>query len=81
MSHPDKLIAIDITSSAGGIKHDIADADMWFFSVQKCFGLPSGLGIFIANEKAITRSAQVYEVTKDTGSIHSFVTMLKRYPE
>lgn len=46
-NNPGYLIAVDATSSMAGIKLDFELADIWFASVQKCFGLPAGLGILI----------------------------------
>src|SRR5690606_7494257 len=46
-------IAVDATSSMAGIQLDFADADIWFASVQKCFGLPAGLGIMICSPQAL----------------------------
>src|SRR6185437_6177940 len=40
---PEQLIAIDATSSMGGIEIDFTVADIWLASVQKCFGMPAGL--------------------------------------
>lgn len=77
--YPDTLFAVDITSSAGWVQHHFSDADIWFFSVQKCFGLPAGLGILIVNEKALEKSQKVLEQTWDIGAIHSFPSMLKKY--
>lgn len=54
--NPDALLAIDITSCAGAVPLPIASADAWYFSVQKCFGLPSGLGILIVSERAYQKS-------------------------
>lgn len=76
--YSEKLIAVDITSSGWGIVHHIPDADMWFFSLQKCFGLPAGMAILIMNEKAIEKSQQVYAQTKDIGSVHSLHHLLLR---
>ncbi|HTF81424.1 MAG TPA: aminotransferase class V-fold PLP-dependent enzyme [Cytophagales bacterium] len=50
-THPDALIAIDATSSMAGIKLDYKHADIWFASVQKCFGLPAGLGIVLMSSR------------------------------
>lgn len=75
----DKLIAVDIVSSIGWVYPNIVDADIWFFSVQKCFWLPAWLWIMILNEKAIEKSKEVYEKTKDIGSTHSITNMLKKY--
>jgi phosphoserine aminotransferase len=55
-AYPDALIAVDVTSSLAGIELDFRLADVWFASVQKCLGLPAGLGVFICSPRAIERS-------------------------
>ena len=54
--YPKTLLAIDITSSAGAVPNAISDADIWYFSVQKGFGLPAGLAIAIVSPSAYDRS-------------------------
>lgn len=56
--YPDKMLAIDTTSSMAGIFLDFNLADIWYASVQKCFGLPAGLGILILSPKAIERAKE-----------------------
>lgn len=56
--YPEKLIAVDTTSSMAGIELDFALADIWYASVQKCFGLPAGLGLLIVGPKAIAQTQQ-----------------------
>ncbi|GAB3228646.1 alanine--glyoxylate aminotransferase family protein [Algoriphagus aestuariicola] len=53
---PEKMIAVDTTSSMGGIELDFRLADIWYASVQKCFGLPAGLGILIVSPKAVEKA-------------------------
>lgn len=53
--YPDKIIAVDTTSSMGGVKLDFHAADIWYASVQKCFGLPAGLGILLVSPDAIAK--------------------------
>jgi phosphoserine aminotransferase len=53
---PEKMIAVDTTSSMGGIELNFALADIWYASVQKCFGLPAGLGVLIVSPKAIEKT-------------------------
>jgi phosphoserine aminotransferase len=53
---PEKMIAVDTTSSMAGIEFDFLLADIWYASVQKCFGLPAGLGILILSPKAIEKT-------------------------
>lgn len=52
---PEKMIAVDTTSSMGGIELDFSLADIWYASVQKCFGLPAGLGVLILSSKAVEK--------------------------
>lgn len=56
---PDHTIAVDVTSSLAGIKLDFTAADIWLGSVQKCFGLPAGLGIMICSPTAIKRARAI----------------------
>ena len=52
-TYPDHLLAYDVTSSFGGIALPVSEGDIWFASVQKCLGLPAGLGIMICSPRAI----------------------------
>jgi phosphoserine aminotransferase len=54
--YPEKILAIDATSIMGAVEIDILQADIWLYSVQKCFGLPSGLGVFICNPRVLERA-------------------------
>lgn len=58
-AQPDTLLAVDITSIAGLRPLHIADADLWLFSVQKCFGLPAGLGLMIVSDRAVRRAEEL----------------------
>ncbi len=62
--HPlpsEKLIAIDVTSSLGGVELDWKKGDIWLASAQKCLGLPSGLGMMVCSPKAIQKAIQTNE--------------------
>ena len=56
---PEAIIAVDATSSLGGIALDFNDGDVWFASIQKCLGLPAGMAIMICSPKAIERAEQI----------------------
>lgn len=58
---PDALIAVDAVSSMAGILFDWSLADVWFASVQKCFGLPAGLAVFIYSPRALERAEAIGE--------------------
>ena len=53
--YPQNLLAVDATSSMAGIFLDFSSADIWFASVQKCFGLPAGLGLMMCSPAAMKR--------------------------
>ena len=59
--NPKHLVAVDATSSLGGIKLEIDAADIWLASVQKCFGLPAGLGLMICSPRAIKKVKAIGE--------------------
>jgi phosphoserine aminotransferase len=50
---PHALLGVDATSSMAGIELNFKSADIWFASVQKCFGLPAGLAIMVCSPQAI----------------------------
>lgn len=60
-NYPDQLIAVDATSSMGGMYLDFGMADVWFASVQKCFGLPAGMGVMVCSPSAIGRAKEIGE--------------------
>lgn len=59
--HPDVLIAVDVVSSIPVIDLDFSKIDAAYFSVQKCFGLPAGLGVWIFNERCMEKARLVRE--------------------
>lgn len=59
--NPKALIAVDATSSMAGIQLDFEKADIWFASVQKCFGLPAGLAVMTCSPKAIAKIKSLNE--------------------
>jgi phosphoserine aminotransferase len=51
--NPSSFIAVDATSSLGGQVLPMASADVWFSSVQKCLGLPSGMAVLICSKRLV----------------------------
>ena len=50
------MIAVDVTSTFGALRMDWSMADAWFGSVQKCVGLPAGLGFTILSPRAMDKA-------------------------
>jgi len=58
---PDVLFLVDAVSSMAGIRLDVdrLGIDVAFASVQKAFGLPPGIAVFTASERAYQRAATI----------------------
>lgn len=55
------LIAVDAVSSMAGVAFDWTLADVWFASVQKCFGLPAGLAVLVYSPAALAQAEAIGE--------------------
>jgi phosphoserine aminotransferase len=76
--YPEKLIAVDATSSLGGVVIDFSQADIWFASVQKCLGLPAGLGLIILSPNAVHKAYDVHE-RNHYNSLASILDNIRKY--
>lgn len=71
------IIAVDIVSSAPVVNLDWNVVDTAYFSVQKAFGLPAGLGVWIFNDKCMEKSQKLLEQNISIGSYHSLPELMK----
>ncbi len=55
-NNPKALVAVDATSAMAGTNLDFENADIWYASVQKCFGLPAGMSVMLLSPRAVERS-------------------------
>lgn len=74
---PEAIIAVDIVTSAPYVNLDFTKIDCAFFSVQKGFGMPAGLGVLIVHEKCIDKAVQLKSKTNQIGSYHNFVSLFE----
>jgi len=79
--YPDKLIAIDGVSGVPVIPINFRNIDTLYFSVQKAFGLPAGLGIWIVNERCLKKSKALEASGKVIGSYHRLPDMIEKAKE
>src|SRR5688500_6488168 len=77
-TNPTYLLAVDATSSMAGIELDFKAADIWFASVQKCFGLPAGLGLLICSPQAIEQAGTIGE-KNHYNSLPFMIDMMKKW--
>ncbi len=75
--YPEKLFAVDTVSSAPIVDIDYSLMDCVFFSVQKGFGLPAGLGVLILTPAAMEKAQYLEKKDINIGSYHNFPTQLK----
>ena len=70
-----KIIAVDATSSMGGANLPWTAADIWYASVQKCFGLPAGMGVMVVSPDAISKAESI----ADKSFYNSFLFMRENF--
>jgi len=79
--NPDAILIVDITSSAGATPIAVKEADIWFYSVQKCFGLPAGLGIMFVSPRAWEKSIELSEKKLNLSGNFNLENMWKKMAE
>ncbi len=78
-ANKNKFLAVDMVSSAPYVNLDYSLVDTAYFSVQKAFGMPAGLGIWIANEAMLERANQLKAKGQAIGTYHSLPALWKNY--
>lgn len=73
---PEALIVVDAVSSVPYPQFDFSKIDSVFFSVQKGFGLPAGLGVWIVNDRCIAKSEALLRKGISIGTYHNLPTLL-----
>ena len=76
---PKAIVAVDMVSSAPYVALDFSQVDAAYFSVQKCFGLPAGLGVWILNQRCIEKAKEKQSKGQFIGSYHSLPAYLEKY--
>lgn len=73
---PQSLIAVDAVSSLPYPQFDYSKIDSVFFSVQKGFGLPAGLGVWVVNDRCIAKAEALLSKGVSIGTYHNLPTLL-----
>lgn len=76
--NPDALLFVDSVSSLPFPDFDYSKIDSTFFSVQKCFGLPAGLGVWILNDRCIAKAKQLEDKGIRTGTYHNISSLMEK---
>jgi phosphoserine aminotransferase len=72
---PKALIIVDAVSSLPYPAFDFTKIDSLFFSVQKGFGLPAGLGVWIVNDKCLAKADLLLAKGQSIGTYHNLPTL------
>lgn len=75
VKHPNALLAVDAVSSLPFPEFNYAKLDSVFFSVQKGFGLPSGLGVWMVNDQCLAKAEAMLSKGISIGSYHSLPSL------
>lgn len=75
-THPNALIAVDGVSAFPVIDIDFKQIDSAYFSVQKCFGLPAGLGVWIVSPRAMEKANAKADKGQTIGAYNSIPNLL-----
>jgi len=74
--YPEALLTVDAVSSLPYPDFDFTKIDSLYFSVQKGFGLPAGLGVWIVNDKCLSKAEQMFAEGISIGSYHSLPSLV-----
>ncbi len=74
---PDTLIAVDVVSSFPQVELPFETIDSAYFSVQKCLGLPAGLGVWLLNKSCIDKALSVRSTTHT--AYHGIASLWEKY--
>ncbi len=74
--NPNALIAVDAVSSLPYPDLDYSKIDSACFSVQKGFGLPAGLGVWMVNGRCIAKAESILSKGISIGSYHSLPSLI-----
>lgn len=72
---PNALIIVDAVSSLPYPAFNFNHIDSVFFSVQKGFGMPAGLGVWIYNDRCLEKAKKVLAAGVNAGSYHNLLSL------
>jgi len=75
VTNPSALLVVDAVSSLPFPDFDYSKLDSVFFSVQKGFGLPAGLGVWMVNDRCIAKADELLSKGISIGSYHTIPSL------
>jgi phosphoserine aminotransferase len=77
--YPHALFVVDMVSSAPYPDIDFTLIDSAFFSVQKGFGMPAGLGVWIVNDACLQKAELLKQKGLSIGTYHSLPSLWSKF--
>jgi phosphoserine aminotransferase len=74
--HPESILAVDAVSSLPVVDFDYSKIDTVYASVQKAFGLPAGLGVWLINDKTEALARKINEQGNTRQSSHNIISLI-----
>lgn len=75
---PQAIIAVDAVSIAPFPTWHYDSVDSYYFSVQKGFGLPAGLGVWVVNRRMIEKAEEKQSKGQSIGTYRALPEMVKK---
>ena len=76
--HPESVLAVDAVSSLPVVDLDYSKVDTVYASVQKAFGLPAGLGVWLINDKTEELARKLFNSGKVRKTSHNIVSLIEQ---
>lgn len=74
--YPEALVTVDAVSSLPILDINYSEVDAVYASVQKCFGLPAGLGLWLVNDRCLKRAEELEAKGKTHKTYHSLLNLV-----
>ncbi|MBI5403660.1 MAG: aminotransferase class V-fold PLP-dependent enzyme [Ignavibacteriae bacterium] len=71
--YPHIPVALDVATGVPYYKIDFSKIDIAFFSIQKGFGMPPGMGVIIIKKSCLKKTEMMLENGYNIGSYHNFL--------
>ena len=76
--YPESILAVDAVSSLPVVDLDYSKVDTVYASVQKAFGLPAGLGVWLINQETEEQARKMNKSGKIRQSSHNIISLIEQ---
>ena len=76
--HPEAILAVDAVSSLPVVDFDYSKVDTVYASVQKAFGLPAGLGVWLINDRTEALAYKMMDEGLSKKTSHNIISLIEQ---